>query len=519
MPVLSYTSSTQARQDSITLRLDVSHFLLTGDRKDTLYDLRKPLPASVNVYSYSDLTIIVSAIVDGHRLASKNVKQSVISRHLIQTFRQNATLLGINNVSDAYIDENDDQVKGTYHITRTGSRDSRVSLDSMQLTYICKTAVNEIDVSSALECAPLCSVLNQALDKFLTYHLVKRYPIIFGPWGEKLEQEKVYFPSIARSLISMVHRSPNNEFRSQAGRYLRLLRKRIKAAEHDASDDLQKCFDEADEDVTLRIGCVDSSTDEDTLGKGLANGVTQDEARMRTGANLLLDSDNIEVDWNIFGSDDADEDNFESDCPLDWSFSPPALPSETMCSWAESTSDLEIAEDDSISLGRPNVAAHGYGSSICFSGADHEFDSNYDILSPKLALPALVTSIDVMARELSAFSGDGYTDTQSLDRSNINGDEFDLCCDESNDKEGDSATFTLLYSEARRLLPGVTGDCGAYERRAMSGDRRRSSLKNVRVPEDTLCFADRRQLEHAKHELCSEEDLGMSSDDDGFDLD
>ncbi|KAH8114599.1 hypothetical protein DFH11DRAFT_173496 [Phellopilus nigrolimitatus] len=286
MPLLVYASDVRATNERVVLRLKAAHSLLVGELGDASFTLKKPLPTSIDVYSHTDLLVVVSAVLDARHMTSEDVKQSIITRHLVQMFRNNAALLGINNVSNACIDESDGQVKVNITPRRSVPSHnpvSQVALVSIHLTYYCKAVKDSTDSPSTAKYGLTCNLLNQVLGSFITRHVVKRYPLIFGPWGEvnpdislidicldqlvqKLEQEKIYFPSIARSLLSMAQRSPNEEFRIQVKRHLKILSKRLKAAARDVLGDLQNCCSELIEEKALPGSDGDAArTDEDVI--------------------------------------------------------------------------------------------------------------------------------------------------------------------------------------------------------------------------------------------------------------
>ncbi|KAL5520009.1 hypothetical protein ACEPAG_1669 [Sanghuangporus baumii] len=252
MPLFHYKSLIKAKHADSSLTLRVCHSLLGG--KDlasqsgldgsSSYELEKFLPALIDVFSLSDLILCISVTINKQRLPGESIKQSIVARHLIQMLRNNAPVLGINNVSDAYVDERDGRVKVNVTPERSGPLEtskSQFSLVSICLTYHCKTT--QVDISSVSNSSNLgfsLEVLNQAISNLISNHLTKRYPLIFGPLGEKLGHEKPYFRSIARSVLSMAHRSPNDEFQKQVGRYAKILRRRLREYHMRNMNDLQE---------------------------------------------------------------------------------------------------------------------------------------------------------------------------------------------------------------------------------------------------------------------------------------
>ena len=87
MPLLYHKSSIKARQHNAGLTLKTSHFLAFGDDLDVSYELKRPLPASVDVVSHSDVVLIISVMMNGNRLSADAIKRSLATRHLLQMLR------------------------------------------------------------------------------------------------------------------------------------------------------------------------------------------------------------------------------------------------------------------------------------------------------------------------------------------------------------------------------------------------------------------------------------------------
>ncbi|KAL5482615.1 hypothetical protein ACEPAI_9209 [Sanghuangporus weigelae] len=252
MPLFQYKSLIKAKHADSSLTLRVCHSLHRG--KDlasqsgldgsSSYELKKFLPALIDVFSLSDLILCISVTINEQRLPGESIKQSIMARHLIQMLRNNVSVLGINNVSDAYVDERDGRVKVNVTPERSGPLEtskSQFSLVSICLTYHCKTTqTDNSSVSNSSKLGFNLEVLNQAISNLISNHLTKRYPLIFGPLGEKLGHEKPYFRSIARSVLSMARRSPNDEFQKQVGRYAKILRRRLREYHVRNMNDLQE---------------------------------------------------------------------------------------------------------------------------------------------------------------------------------------------------------------------------------------------------------------------------------------
>ncbi|KAL5501613.1 hypothetical protein ACEPAH_8873 [Sanghuangporus vaninii] len=278
MPFLHYKSLIKAKHADSSLTLRVCHSLLGG--KDlasqscldgsSSYELKKFLPALIDVFSHSDLIFCISVTMDKQRLPGESIKDSIMARHLIQMLHNNASVLGINNVSDAYVDERDGRVKVNVTPERSGppkTSKSQFSLVSICLTYHCKiTQTDSSSVSNSPSFGFSLEVLNQAVSNLISNHLTKRYPLIFGPMGEKLGHEKPYFRSIARSILSMARRSPNDEFRKQVRRYAKILRRRLREYHIRNMNDLQERIEHYSEsDGPFSEDLCEESSDESII--------------------------------------------------------------------------------------------------------------------------------------------------------------------------------------------------------------------------------------------------------------
>ncbi|KAL1693722.1 hypothetical protein GGG16DRAFT_110904 [Schizophyllum commune] len=84
------------------------------------------------------------------------------------------------------------------------------------------------------------SLLLDAIHRFATYHLVRRYPLIFGTWHKQMDIEDRLAAKIYDSIISIISRSSNNAFREACGRLLKKLHRQRKAAARSSASALQE---------------------------------------------------------------------------------------------------------------------------------------------------------------------------------------------------------------------------------------------------------------------------------------
>ncbi|KAL1736827.1 hypothetical protein EV714DRAFT_266783 [Schizophyllum commune] len=116
------------------------------------------------------------------------------------------------------------------------------------------------------------SLLLDAIHRFATYHLVRRYPLIFGTWHEQMDIEDRLAAKIYGSIISIISRSSNNAFREVCGRLLKKLRRQRKAAARSSASALQEYMGPAYDparggDDPPRAAAAADDTDEDDNGE------------------------------------------------------------------------------------------------------------------------------------------------------------------------------------------------------------------------------------------------------------
>ena len=84
MPALFYTSSfrLQPKHKGYTLKTDIRHTLQFGDITTPAYELKRPLPGTVDVHSHSDLSFCISVFQNGSELPKSNIVGSPLAQHI-----------------------------------------------------------------------------------------------------------------------------------------------------------------------------------------------------------------------------------------------------------------------------------------------------------------------------------------------------------------------------------------------------------------------------------------------------
>ncbi|KAG1765946.1 hypothetical protein EDD22DRAFT_968373 [Suillus occidentalis] len=270
-------------------------------------------------------------------------------RHLRNELSENALQLGLNTISDAYIDNDDGHAKSrlfssassthtkfppavTLTPSRSVSHTSRphAILVAVDLCYIWKTAGDREDSTDLLsDASPFADnlylpfeLLLKRITEQLFNQLVGRYPLIFGTWCRRLDMESEYFPSVAQSILEIMQRSPNPHFITRCKRLIKTARARHQSVLHASAAALSLCFvscDSEDSDKAEQIN-ISKLTPEAVLCESLEQifraGVPQTRFKVIAARSALLTSSAGNDDQLI--EDDAIFDNSEIDFPLAW---------------------------------------------------------------------------------------------------------------------------------------------------------------------------------------------------------
>ncbi|KAF9013342.1 hypothetical protein BDQ17DRAFT_595109 [Cyathus striatus] len=110
--------------------------------------------------------------------------------------------------------------------THIGPDSFHLILTRLDLHFAWKTSVSlqesgPSSICSQHDCHPFLAnaflpsmrVLDRIFSRFVTWHLVRRYPLIFGPSGKRLAMEKSFLPSLLNSVLNIMKRSQSSAFR------------------------------------------------------------------------------------------------------------------------------------------------------------------------------------------------------------------------------------------------------------------------------------------------------------------
>ncbi|KAJ7644268.1 hypothetical protein FB45DRAFT_897396 [Roridomyces roridus] len=181
-------------------------------------------PDDVDVVSASHLVLSLSGVLNTVKVPPSDVIKSQLAQHLVDYFQANATELGIAPVSSMYLGEDGlPNLKITPSYCVPQSNRVHVSLVRIDLNYVWHTLAatdSLIHPFSTHLSLPFKILLDNAVSRFFKWHLVKRYPLIFGPWSQQLRVERPYFDKIFSSISNIIERSSNQSFRKKCSRML-----------------------------------------------------------------------------------------------------------------------------------------------------------------------------------------------------------------------------------------------------------------------------------------------------------
>ncbi|KAL1748394.1 hypothetical protein HDZ31DRAFT_60378 [Schizophyllum fasciatum] len=150
-----------------------------------------------------------------------------------------AAELGLAQVGDIACDEQDGVPRMRLDMERyTGAKRTTPHLTLTHIDVLFRWTTNCDTPSDPVHCSPFAShlslahraLLEDAMLRFTTYHLVRRYPLIFGTWHNQMDVEAQLSAKIHQSIASIISRSSNEDFRATCGRLMGKLHRQQKAA-------------------------------------------------------------------------------------------------------------------------------------------------------------------------------------------------------------------------------------------------------------------------------------------------
>ncbi|PFH53389.1 hypothetical protein AMATHDRAFT_84027 [Amanita thiersii Skay4041] len=165
----------------------------------------------------------------------------------------NATNLGLGYVSSIVHEENDVPKfivrpcqPSPLHIQRLPHCTHLVGLD---LVYAWQTSTQHqtmpkvstlllADPFAQRLSLPFLALLDDAVGRFVSWHLVKRYPLAFGSWRRQLDVEVPCFPIIYRCIRAIMNRTLNPAFKNKCHQLFEVMMENVRLSNARASTSL-----------------------------------------------------------------------------------------------------------------------------------------------------------------------------------------------------------------------------------------------------------------------------------------
>ncbi|VDB85599.1 unnamed protein product [Peniophora sp. CBMAI 1063] len=235
MPTLTASSLFSQLGDQYSLSLRVSHHLILGEPGNGAHTVSAKQLQDLDVAPWHDGVSLVLRAAE-HRtakIAPANLQASSLLAHFRDSLHANLDGLGLDEIEER-LDGDNLCIDLTMNPPST-SRPPRLYLRAIHLDYVWKATQEsaEAHIFSPNLLLPDIPVLDSLFQRLITYHLVGRYPLIFGPYSRRLDAERNLFQSIARKILTIAVRSPNTSHRKSTRRLIARMR-----ASHERETDL-----------------------------------------------------------------------------------------------------------------------------------------------------------------------------------------------------------------------------------------------------------------------------------------
>ncbi|KAK1225410.1 hypothetical protein PQX77_011659 [Marasmius sp. AFHP31] len=229
-------SRLSAKADPYALVLTARHqFAYASHLEASCTIFKTAIPDNIDVVTSGKLVLLLSGHFGGSKISPDTYANSALAQYIVGFLRNNSADLAIEAVSDVFSDESG-QTKVILTFARSGEIENpyaalQVTLQAIHLdltwTRCTKNQQNtgiESSVFSEQMSLPIQGLVENAIGRFVTWHLVRRYPLIFGAWNKQLADEIPFFRKLYRAISGMARRSPNS-FKSKYNRIVKTLRK------------------------------------------------------------------------------------------------------------------------------------------------------------------------------------------------------------------------------------------------------------------------------------------------------
>ncbi|KAH8825064.1 hypothetical protein DL96DRAFT_1557773 [Flagelloscypha sp. PMI_526] len=239
--------SVVARSDNVRLALSVKHpFNQNTD---------------LDVILAQNLVLSFTGLVNRVQIPAETFVNSALALHLASVLNRNATILGIDGVSEWKIDGKTAQLTicPSRSYIPTARTIPHFMLEELEAKISWSLPANNLNCTRQSPFAdqlalPYQTLLDDAFRRFINHHLIKtfrRYPLIFGKWSQQLDLEKLCFPSVARSMLHIVKRTQSDSFREECMALLKSIKRTSKKRIESVINSLQ-VEEEFSSDLTMK---------------------------------------------------------------------------------------------------------------------------------------------------------------------------------------------------------------------------------------------------------------------------
>ncbi|KAK7056973.1 hypothetical protein VNI00_002691 [Paramarasmius palmivorus] len=315
-------SKLQARAGALesTLALNTRHQFLSDLEFDASRNTVKGcLPTDIQTVSSGKITFILSGTSNASPVNTRDLTQSQAVRHLRRYFCKNASGLGVEDVSEVFVDEETGDVKVilSFNSSREKFHDQvplRVTLQTIFIQYLwinpkhstdgenSTLATVQNDPFSQQLSLPIKALLDNLVNRFVTWHLVKRYPLVFGgAWRKQMDVEAGFFRSILASLENLQQTSPNESFGTQYVDILEDLENEISGSHCDAVQSLAEALgaDPDEEEPTLGRNAAFCLAMERLYQKGMRRPQFKGSIEFTSAMTDVIDDDELSHDYSL----------------------------------------------------------------------------------------------------------------------------------------------------------------------------------------------------------------------------
>ncbi|KIY72511.1 hypothetical protein CYLTODRAFT_486344 [Cylindrobasidium torrendii FP15055 ss-10] len=216
--------------DGSALTLRTTHHAVFGTSGPSAELSPGRFPDGVDVLLAPNFHFLLSGKLNGKTIAPHTILRSHLARHLHAFLNSHKSRLGLADISDFAMDADTalPSLLLTGNHTAGNTKRPHLLLTRIDLCYQWTTNRPSSPFAKSLA-LPFLALLDNIVARFVTWHLVKRYPLAFGTWYTQLNTECALIPKILRSILSIVKRSHNQSWRTICRRYLKNIQRQQEA--------------------------------------------------------------------------------------------------------------------------------------------------------------------------------------------------------------------------------------------------------------------------------------------------